>query len=119
VSVIEKLSGGSVRSALLYAFAVRWNKLQILSDMEEYQEVLKDKPKETDTPRKWIQWATKAEIACRNRGLDYRILLSLGWPNHPDVSYMRLQWSRLGGISTRALFFRAIEAISRGTAEKA
>jgi replication factor C small subunit len=102
-------SRGNVRMALLSALAIRWTSGSI-DDHSEYANLVKCKPTSLN-PQEWILWALKAETECRLRGLDMRELLEYGWPNNRHVAYMRQQWSRLGGISTRALFFRCVSGI--------
>ncbi len=108
-SVAEKLyllTGGNMRNALYNALAMRWNGEDLVSQRcKDYEELLKIRP---TTSSEWIAWATKAEKECRLRGYDCRELIMMGWAGHPAVSYMRSQWSRLGGISSRALFYRAV-----------
>jgi DNA polymerase III delta prime subunit len=105
------ISAGNMRNALYYALSIRWNKEdKIVERFEEYQEILRHRP-ETKSSTEWIAWAIEAEKQCRLRGYDCRELMMLGWPGHPAISYMRSQWSRLGGISPRAVFYRAIHDI--------
>ena len=107
VQAIVKLSGGNVRNAIYTALAARWNGdvLDIVGNYESYKEILNKRGND------WVAWAIYAEKECRIRGIDCRDLLLFGWPTSPHVSYMRSQWSRLGGISSRALFFRAVNAL--------
>jgi replication-associated recombination protein RarA len=112
---IEQLSGGNMRLALLNALACHWNgeAMGLEQDCREYRDILAARPTtETAGEREWIAWAIYADNECRLRGLDCRDLLTHGWSKHPDISYMRLQWSRLGGISTRAMFFRSVQKLS-------
>lgn len=104
------ISGGNMRNALFHALSIRWNKEDRIAErFEEYQAILKRRPKSGSNA--WIAWAIEAEKQCRLRGYDCRELMMLGWPGHPAVSYMRSQWSRLGGISPRAVFYRAVHHI--------
>ena len=115
IEAIERLCGGNMRQALLNALACRWNgEVAALEEgCREYQTLLDARPVgEGASERDWIAWAIFADSECRLRGLDCRDLLTYGWSKHPDISYMRLQWSRLGGISTRAMFFRSVQKLA-------
>jgi hypothetical protein len=61
----------------------------------------------------WVNWAIKTEQAARLEGIDLRDILTMGWPHHSVVSQTLAQWSRLGGMSCRSLFFTAIYGILR------
>ena len=65
------------------------------------------------SPKEWVSWAVQTEHAARLEGIDLRDILTAGWPHHPVVSQTLAQWSRLGGISCRALFFTGIYGILR------
>jgi hypothetical protein len=106
---IVALCGSNIRKALLVALATRWTKWNPTEECRKYRELLGTRPKEGSDA--WMHWAVYAEKRCRNDGLDYRTLLQVGWPNNEHVSYMKSQWSRLGGISTKALFFRCMAAV--------
>ena len=112
VDAIYALSGQNMRNAIYYALAARWNGdvLDCVGNYGKYKELLEKAPKQVPkaTQEEWLKWAIEAEKSCRIQGLDCRDLLFFGWPANPDISYMRNQWSRLGGISSRALFFRAV-----------
>jgi DNA polymerase III delta prime subunit len=112
LDAILKLSCGNMRNALYLALAARWNGdvLDVVGQYGIYKEILEKVPKAGDE-NAWVQWGIYAEKECRLRGIDCRDLLLFGWPTHPDISYMRNQWSRLGGISLRALFFRAVHKL--------
>ncbi len=110
-SNLYAITGGNMRNALYHVLSIRWNKEdQIAKRFEEYQDILKKRPSLKDSSA-WIAWAIEAEKQCRLQGYDCRELMMLGWPGHPAVSYMRSQWSRLGGISPRAVFYRAMHTI--------
>lgn len=113
LEAIWKLSGGNVRNAIYYGLAQKWNRSDstLVKEFASYKTILARVPANTDGSS-WIQWGIQAEKECRLGGLDCRDLLSLGWPLDPDVSYMRSQWSRLGGISSRALFFRTLHKLA-------
>lgn len=108
--------GQNIRNAMYMALATRWNgsALDCVGNYGKYRQILDKAPKEGEPA--WLRWAIDAEKECRAQGLDCRDLLQFGWPTHPEISYMRNQWSRLGGISSRALFFRAVYALARQTA---
>ncbi len=115
---IHHLACGNMRSALYHALAVRWNRdvYDCVGIYETYKRILGKRPKTTKGTehkheREWLDWALYAERECRLTGTDCRELLLLGWPTNPDIAYMRNQWSRLGGISARALFFRAVRSL--------
>jgi hypothetical protein len=101
-----------MRNAIYYALAARWNGdvLDCVGNYGKYKEILDKLPKDASESI-WLNWAIDAEKECRILGLDCRDLLLFGWPANPDISYMRNQWSRLGGISSRALFFRALHQV--------
>lgn len=104
----------SMRTALQHVLAKRWiPDIPIRDDLDIYTELLNKRPSGDahDSPA-WIHWAVEAEQRCRLEGLDVRELLMLGWPNHPDISHMlKVHWSRLGGISTRAMFYRCMQMV--------
>lgn len=114
VQAILKLSCGNLRNALYLALAARWNGdvLDVVGQHSTYRDILEKVPATADESA-WVQWGIFAEKECRVRGVDCRDLLLFGWPTHPDISYMRSQWSRLGGISLRALFFRAVRKLQQ------
>ncbi len=115
VKAIQQLSCANMRSAIYYALAAKWNGglLDCTGTYELYKGILaKAPPKGSANERAWIDWGIYAEKECRLLGIDCRDLLLFGWPMHPDISYMRNQWSRLGGISLRALFFRAVHCLA-------
>lgn len=101
---------GNLRKGLLAALAARWTGVDDSASAKEYAAILAERPTAADDTA-WIAWAVKAETTCRLLGLDIRELMMRGWPNERHVSYMINQWSRLGGISTRALFFRCLSAV--------
>jgi replication-associated recombination protein RarA len=59
-----------------------------------------------------LPWALEVEKTCRNNGIDIRLLLIVGWPDNHIVTQTLALWSRLGGISCRALFFSCIAALN-------
>lgn len=104
----------SMRTALQHVLAKRWiPDLQVRDDLDIYHRLLTKRPThERNESPAWIRWAVEAEQTCRLEGLDVRALLMLGWPNHPDISHMiKVHWSRLGGISTRAMFYRCLQMV--------
>jgi DNA polymerase III delta prime subunit len=113
IAGIVRSSRGNMRSALLNALTIRWTaNSDVCSALDEYEAILRKRPlTKGGEERSWMEWCIDAEAECRLRALDTRELLELGWPNNHHVAYMRQQWSRLGGISTRALFFRCMSGI--------
>ena len=112
VDEIVSMSSGNLRKALLNGLAHLWNSDIIQSDMTEYDKILKKRPEVgCSNERAWIRWAIEAEQACRLQGLDIRDLLNHGWEKNHHVSYMNSQWSRLGGVSPRALFFNCVRLL--------
>lgn len=98
---------GNLRAGLLAALALRWTDVLRPKDAAAiYKELLAKRP--TSAKADWVTWAIEAERVCRSEGLDMRELMERGWPNNYHVAYMRQQWSRLGGVSTRALFYRCV-----------
>jgi DNA polymerase III delta prime subunit len=112
IEAILHISCGNVRNAIYVALAAKWNgdAFDIVGNYNTHREIMTNVPKGSDEAE-WIAWAIYAEKECRLQGIDGRDLLAFGWPKNPHVSYMRNQWSRLGGISSRALFFRAVNAV--------
>lgn len=107
----------NMRTALLHVLAKRWiPDMNGTADIAMYRALLEKRPSVSDREKinmpEWVQWAIDAEQTCRLNGLDIRELLLQGWPNDPDISHMlRVHWSRLGGISTRAIFYRCLQMI--------
>lgn len=104
----------NMRTALLHVLAMRWiPDTSMTSDVEHYHNLLAKRPmSDPSESRTWITWAIEAEQSCRLHGLDIRELLMLGWPNDADISHMlKVHWSRLGGISTRAMFYRCLQMV--------
>jgi replication-associated recombination protein RarA len=110
VDQIVAMSNGNLRHAMLQVLAVRWNPEKWMIEWSEIQDLLKTRPNQC-SEEEWIQWSVQTEQYCRNNGIDIRLLLQVGWPKHPDVSYITSQWSRLGGISPRSLFFVCMQKL--------
>jgi replication-associated recombination protein RarA len=107
---IIRLCGSNMRKCLLKNLALRWNGEYVDHfENDEYDRLLKQRPASSADSKEWIRWAIEAEQTCRLQGLDMRDLLNLGWKNNQHVSYMCGQWSRLGGMSPRALFFNCMK----------
>ncbi len=104
------LCDGNLRKGLLHVLSIRWNPDLYQSDLDMYKTILASRPPTMDD-KAWIQWAIMAEQTCRLQGLDYRELLQIGWPQNKHVFYFGSQWSRLGGSSPRAFFFRCVHHI--------
>lgn len=111
-----KVAGMNMRNALYYALAHKWNSdvSDVVGTYRSYMDLIAKAPSAPKGEEKaWMEWGLYVERECRHSGLDCRELLHIGWPTDPNVSYMRTQWSRLGGISARALFFRTLHKIAR------
>lgn len=105
---IAKLAFGNLRRALIRALAIRWCKVGS-TGWKEIQTLLTRRPASpSSTLDDWVAWAVETERACRDEGLDLRDVLRLGWPAHPVVSQTCAAWSRLGGTSSRTLFFDCV-----------
>jgi DNA polymerase III delta prime subunit len=116
IETLIKQKGSNMQTILLYALAARWTSNSINDDQHLYDRLLSERPVEGASSEAWIAWAIKAEHTCRQEGLDLRELLQLGWPSNPYITRtVSIQWSRLGGISPRALFF---DCVSKVSAEK-
>jgi replication factor C small subunit len=110
IQTVLDLCDGNLRKGLIHALAIRWNPDQFQADKDVYEALLALRPKTTEE-RIWIDWSVQAEYRCRMEGLDLRELLHLGWPQNKHVFYFSSQWSRLGGCSPRAFFFRCMSSL--------
>ncbi len=108
VQEIANLSGGNMRKALMNVLAHKWNPELGLHNMSSLKDQLAKKPV---SEKEWIQWAIETEQFCRSNGFDIRDVLQIMWPNNSHVFYICSQWSRLGGISPRSLFYECIGRI--------
>lgn len=114
VDSIVKLSFGNMRIAILNALAVLHCKSTVINDsIQVVQNILHCRPKIDESMDLWLTWAVNAENDCRNKGIDLRDILRLGWPDSPVVSNTCGIWSRLGGTSSRTLFFDCIRKLLR------
>ena len=108
VDAIVQISGGNMRSTLLKALALVYckenNAIQTTTSVNE---LLAKKPLNKDI----YTWALATEAECRIRGIDLREILLQGWPNNPVVTQTCALWSRLGGVSGRALYFSCIAQV--------
>jgi replication factor C small subunit len=112
VEDIVSMSSGNLRKALLHVLTRLWNLDIVQTEVNEYQAILTKRPESgTANEYAWIAWAIEAEQTCRLQGLDTRDLLGLGWEKNHHVSYMNSQWSRLGGVSPKALFFNCVRLL--------
>lgn len=108
-------SCGNMRSVLLHALAcVYCGDTNIFSGIAVVEKLLSERPNSKEDAD-WISWACACEAACRTAGIDLRDVLRIGWPNHPSVAYICMQWSRLGGTSPRTLFFTCLAQLYGGT----
>ncbi len=105
------LSYGNLRTAILYTLAFKHCDCDF--SKSEVDAILAKRPTESDLG-KWVRWAIKTEDTCRSSGIDLRDVLRLGWPSHPVVHNTICTWPRLGGTSSRTLFFDCIYQIVRG-----
>ena len=104
---IARLAFGNVRKALTAALAARW--CGVRPGFKEIQALLTRRPATAaGIADAWVAWAVETEAACRDEGLDLRDVLRVGWPSHPVVAQTCAMWSRLGGTSSRALFFDCV-----------
>lgn len=109
----------NMRTAVLYALSRRWiSDISYTDRMTVYKDILAKRPccagmgGDEKEDRAWVSWAVMADQTCRLHGYDVRELLRVGWPNDADISHMlNVHWSRLGGISTRAIFFRCLQMV--------
>ena len=110
IEEVVKLADGNLRKGLIHVLAIRWNSDLYLSEIKMYDTILAKRPTSKES-EEWIVWAVEAEKECREQGLDMRNLLSYGWQKNQHVFYVCSQWSRLGGISSRALFFTCMKLL--------
>lgn len=102
VESIVAFSYGNLRMALQNALA----KLYCYVDVSS-SNIIRDilaKRSQNDL----VRWAIEAEQTCKLNGLDLRDVLRIGWPLNPIVANTCAQWARLGGTSTRSLFYDCI-----------
>lgn len=110
IAEIASLCGGNMRKALMNLLSMKWNPDINIMNLSPLYEQIKKKP---DNALDWTKWAIETEMFCRNNGYDIRDVLQLAWPNNSHVFYICSQWSRLGGISPRALFYECISRIQK------
>ena len=112
VDGIVKLSFGNMRIAILNALAKIHCKSTVINDsIEVVDSILSSRPKSNVSMESWLTWAVQTENDCRNNGIDLRDVLRLGWPDSPVVANTCGIWSRLGGTSSRTLFFDCISKL--------
>lgn len=115
VRQIVKHSYGNMRHALLCALSIMNYsilRVNIVNGYSVIESLLESRP--MDKPpdsTDWITWAIQCEHTCRLEGIDLRDILHIGWPTNPAVATTCAQWSRLGGTSTRALFFDCVATL--------
>lgn len=110
VARVCEMSFGNMRLAIQNALALRWCGDIASSQHNVVHDLLRKRPDGSDA-RAWMMWAIETENTCRNNGIDLRDILRLGWKLHPIVNNICNTWSRLGGTSSRTLFFDAINAL--------
>ena len=108
VPLLCEMSFGNVRLAIQNALAIRWCGTSAPNGL--VYDLLKKRPSDADE-KAWMLWAIDTESACRINGIDLRDVLRHGWKLHPIVTNICSTWSRLGGTSSRTLFFDAIHAL--------
>lgn len=109
VNTIIQIAEGNLRKAIMLALVHVWNS-DISININAIQDLLIKRPLGSKS-EDWIEWAIETEQYCRNNGYDVRDVLKFGWPNNSHVFYICSQWSRLGGISPKTLFFQCISKI--------
>lgn len=102
---IVKFSYGNMRTALQYALT-HTHFSEDTNRSDPIQDILSKR-----NGKDWVQWAIEAEQTCKLNGLDLRDVLRIGWPCNTVVANTCAQWSRLGGTSTRTLFFDCIRKL--------
>jgi DNA polymerase III delta prime subunit len=110
IKCILQISNGNMRKALIHALSSRWISDKNSNHFEQLEKQLLTRPTCSDS-KEWMEWAIQTEQFCKNNGYDLRDILQIGWPNNSHVFYICSQWSRLGGISPRTLFFNCIHQV--------
>jgi DNA polymerase III delta prime subunit len=109
VKSVIQTADGNLRKAIIHALAYVWNS-DVSINTNELEEILNKRPQSKNS-EDWIRWSIEAEQFCKLNGYDVRNILKLGWPNNSHVFYVCSQWSRLGGVSPKTLFFQCIHKI--------
>jgi len=110
IDTLVSTSDGNMRSVLLKTLAFLYCKdSRCMTDDSVLRDLLLKKPTEAAALYKW---SLDTESECRIHGIDLRQVLLRGWPNNPVVTQTCSLWSRLGGVSPRALYFSCIAQIS-------
>jgi DNA polymerase III delta prime subunit len=107
---IMRISNGNMRKGLMHALTARWISEKSSIEYDPLEKQLASRPIQGNS-KEWMLWAIQTEQFCKNNGYDLRDILHVGWPNNPHVFYICSQWSRLGGISPRTLFFNCIHQV--------
>jgi replication factor C small subunit len=100
----------NVRTAVLEVLAIWKDVFSTENQIKVIESYLATRP---TIAKEWVNWAIKTEQIARLEGIDLRDILTMGWPHHSVVSQTLAQWSRLGGMSCRSLFFTTIYGILR------
>jgi len=111
---IVKYSYGNMRTALMNALAKYHcpNEINYGYSYKIIESLLAKIPLDKDIDDiAWVHWAVNTENTCRDAGIDLRDILRQGWPKNPIVANTCAQWSRLGGTSSRTLFFDCVSAL--------
>ena len=103
-------SDGNLRSMILKMLAfVHCQDSRCMEDDTILKDLLSKKPTNQND---LYEWSLATEADCRTHGIDLRQVLLRGWPNNPIVTQTCSLWSRLGGVSGRALYFSCIAQVS-------
>lgn len=108
VHTICKISYGNLRAAVLNALYAYHSKKEM--NLDYVMTLLESRPSLHNSVD-WMNWAIQTEINARDNGIDLRDILRIGWPSNYIVNHTCTIWSRLGGTSSRALFFDCIAKI--------
>lgn len=109
VDTLVDTSDGNLRSTILKMLAILFcDDARCIKDTTSLDEMLLKRP---TNPNEIYAWSLETEANCRLQGIDLRQILIRGWPNNPFVTQTCSVWSRLGGVSGRALFFSCIANI--------
>jgi hypothetical protein len=112
IEQIVKYSYGNMRIGMINVLAYKYcpDQMNYGFSYSRIDSLIAKRPTNNDTGA-WVQWAIETEMACRDAGIDLRDILRQGWPKNPIVANICAQWSRLGGTSSRTLFFDCIAAL--------
>lgn len=110
IDTLVETSDGNLRTTMLKMLALIYCKdTRCMEDDIVLNDLLSKKP---GCPNELYEWSLSTEAECRINGIDLRQVLLRGWPNNPVVTQTCALWSRLGGVSGRALYFSCIAQIA-------